>query len=242
MRFFSAKRLGLWMVSQGIRLPEGPANRYQEFSYLKRLLKRLSINCVIDVGANTGQFAAELRGAGYDGFIYSFEPVASAFSELEETFSGDPRWRGLQVALGRENTTMTINVIPSCTVMSSLLTPRGDWPNIEQETIPVRRLDDLFSDIVGPIPEPRVFLKLDTQGYDLQVFEGARGCRGQIDVLQSELSVVPLYDGMPTYLEALSTFQKAGFVLTNLSVVSRAPEGQLLELNGLMRRNSVGIP
>ena len=134
---------------------------------------------------------------------------------------------------------MTINVIPSITEMSSLLTPRGDWPSIEQETIAVRRLDDLFADVVGPISEPRVFLKLDIQGYDLQVFEGASRCRDQTGGLQSELSVLPLYDGMPTNLEALSTFQNAGFMLTNVSVVSRAPEGQLQELNCFMRRNSV---
>ena len=90
IRFSAAKRLGLWVISTGIRLPEGPANRYQELFYLKRLLKQLSINCVIHVGASKGQFAAELRAAGYDGFIYSFEPVARAFSELEEGLQQGP--------------------------------------------------------------------------------------------------------------------------------------------------------
>jgi FkbM family methyltransferase len=235
MRFRTTKRLGLWLISKGINLPEAAA-RYQEEFYLMRLLRRLSINCVIDVGANIGQFARELRAAGYDGVIYSFEPVTRTFAELQAGFGRDRRWRGFQFALGSKNTSMTINVIPSLTELSSLLTPREDW-NIEQETIAVRRLDEIFADLVGPISDPRVFLKMDTQGYDLQVFAGASGCIDRIAALQSELSVVPLYDGMPTYLEALSTFDHAGFKLTNVSPVTRAPTGELVEVNCTMTRD-----
>ena len=91
MRF--SKRLGLWFISKDISLPEAAA-RYQEVLYLTKLLRRMSINCVIDVGANKGQFASELRAAGYRGHICSFEPVPLTFSELGARFRGDPRWDG----------------------------------------------------------------------------------------------------------------------------------------------------
>ncbi len=233
-----AKRLGMWIISKDLTVPlAGAANRYEELAYLKSLLRAQRINCVIDVGANRGQFAAELRAIGYGDLIFSFEPVARSFVELERAFRDDPLWRGRQIALGRESGEAIINVTPRLTEISSLLTPVGDWGGVEQETIMINRLDDVFDEIVKPVLEPRVFLKLDTQGYDLAVFDGARECRNRVEVLQAELSIVPLYENMPTYLEALSTFQNAGFDPRSLAVVSRGSEGELVELNCVMTRN-----
>jgi FkbM family methyltransferase len=217
-------------------MPESPANRYQEFFQMKKLLDDLRINLILDVGANTGQYASDLRALGFRGTICSFEPVERSFVELEAKFRDDPRWRGWQVALGDETTEMTINVIPALTEMSSLLAPRGDWSDLEQEQVQVRRLDELFDEVTTGVPNPRVFLKMDTQGYDLSVFEGATGCVECVMGLESELSVTPLYEGMRDYIEALSTYKAAGFTLVHLSVVSRGTEGELMELNCFMRR------
>jgi FkbM family methyltransferase len=240
MRFSAKHRLALLGIARGWRLPDYSLNWYQELTHLRVLLRQLSINCVLDVGANTGQFAGELRAAGFDGLICSFEPVERAFLELQARFRGDPMWRGYRMALGSENSQMTMHVDPALTIMSSLLKPRRRWPGAIEETVEVRRLDDLFDEAVAPISEPRIFLKMDTQGYDLQVFEGAAGCVGRIQGLQSELSVTPVYEGMPTYLEALSTYQGAGFSLFNLSVVTREPTGDLVELNCFMKRATPG--
>ncbi len=238
MRFYTAKRLALSGVRHRLRMPENAVGRYQELYYLAALLDLLEINCVIDVGANQGQFASELRTIGYQGFIVSFEPVERVFSALEAAFRGDPRWRGYRIALGSESGTGTINVIPNLTVMSSLLTPRGRWTKIEQEIVEIRRLDDLLDEILSPVPDPRVFLKMDTQGYDLQVFRGAGACTSRIHGLQSELAVKALYDGMPTYTQSLAEYQAAGFELFNLTVVSRGAQGELQELNCFMRQSA----
>lgn len=84
----------------------------------------------------------------------------------------------------------------------------------------------------------RTFLKLDTQGYDLRVFEGAAGCINWVRGLETELSVRPRYEGMPGYLEALSAYGESGFELSHLSVVARGPEDELCELNCFMRRGN----
>jgi FkbM family methyltransferase len=237
MRISPLKRVGLSVIGRGFRFPEGPGNRYQELFHLRQLLDELEINCVIDVGASTGMFATELRAIGYEGAIRSFEPVRSAFAELEDAFGSDSQWRGYRLALGDEDKTAEINVATSITEMSSFLTLEGDWGEVESEQVEVRRLEGLFEEIIELVAEPRVFLKLDTQGFDLEVFEGAGSCLGRIEGLQSELSVVPFYKGMPTYLESLATFEQAGFVLSNLSIVSRSPEGPLQELNAFMKRS-----
>jgi FkbM family methyltransferase len=91
---------------------------------------------------------------------------------LRASFQNDPKWQGLQIALGEKSRTAAINVIPRCTVLSSLLQPIVP-SETETEQVEVKRLDELFSTLVLPISTPRVFLKLDTQGYDLKVLEGA---------------------------------------------------------------------
>lgn len=208
--------------------------RLLELAHLKRLLEQLRVDCVLDVGANQGQFATELRRLGYRGRIVSFEPVAHEFAVMRERFARDQQWQGFQYALGRENKVMQMNVFRDLTVMSSLLAPLGKQRNVEAQAVEVRRLDALLPGILPDLQEARVFLKMDTQGFDLEVFEGARGVLAHVVGLQSELSVRPLYRDMPRYLDALSLYEAAGFELSNLATVSRTPAADLQELNCFM--------
>lgn len=230
------KRVALSAIAHGLKIPGPSIDRYQELTYLKQLINSLQINLVFDVGANKGQFATELRQIGYRGFICSFEPLYREFTQLCHSFRNDPDWQGYQIALGDENGKKNINVIPHLTVMSSLLQSKVSWQRMETEEIEIRRLDGFFTKLLPNISNPRVFLKMDTQGYDLNVFEGAHGCLDFVQGLQSELSVVPLYYGMPHYIQALETYEQAGFKVFNLSVVSRTGDGGLQELNCMMKR------
>ena len=77
------KFTALKAVSLGMKIPEALIERFNELTHLKSLLKILDINCVLDVGANRGQFAHELRAIGYGGDIISFEPVNREFEVLD---------------------------------------------------------------------------------------------------------------------------------------------------------------
>jgi len=94
---------------------------------------------------------------------------------MRRAFAVDPDWRGYQLALGSRSARMELTVFSDLTVMSSLLRPISHQKNIETESVDVKRLDDLYADVVAGIDSPRVFLKMDTQGYDLDVFRGASG-------------------------------------------------------------------
>ncbi|HEY5477370.1 MAG TPA: FkbM family methyltransferase [Tepidiformaceae bacterium] len=227
--------LGFGAVSMGLRLPETRIDRFVELAHLKDLLEALCVNCVLDVGANCGQFARDLRGIGYVGRIISFEPVQREFAALTTTFAGDPLWSGHQVALGAEEKMTEIGVC-DMTVMSSMLDSLDPDSQVKMQEVRLRRLDEMLPTLISSIDSPRVFLKMDTQGFDLEVFKGAQGCMSDIVGLQSELSVIPLYDKMPHYLEALATYEDSGFELYNLSVVNRVPTGDILELNCFMKR------
>jgi FkbM family methyltransferase len=233
------KDAAMWSISRGLRLPQPQLDRMAELFFLRNLLQQLQVDCVLDVGANRGQFASELRSIGYDGHIVSFEPLASEFAVMRQHFEQDAKWRGYQTALGSAESTVDIHV-GGLTVMSSLLESVQPDRNASLETVTVKRLDSLLPGILAELGCARVFLKMDTQGYDLEVFTGSAQCMAPILGLQSELSVVPLYKGMPHYLEALQTYEAAGFELFNLSVVNRVADGGLLEMNCFMRRAEFG--
>jgi FkbM family methyltransferase len=206
------------------------------------LLRRLGVNCVVDVGANRGQYAQQLRRAGYRGRIVSFEPVPATFAELEAAAAGDPRWTVRHCALGAADGVTTINVVHG--TMSSLLAPTAfgarRYPRLrapEPVEVPLRRLDGLLDELLAGLEHPRPFLKLDTQGYDLEVFAGLGERAREFAGLQSEVSVMPIYEGMPAMAEALAAFEAAGFALTALHPVSReAATARVVEFDCVMVR------
>jgi FkbM family methyltransferase len=209
------------------------------------LLDDLQIDCVLDVGANTGQYGRMLRRLGYRGQIVSFEPVAATFGELTEAVAGDGRWSTVQVALGAEDGTADINVSRGSD-MASLLDalPAEDAPLSEVrevvrvETITTRRLDSIWSELPGSTGWSRVFLKLDTQGYDLEVLTGGVDTITSVVAVQSEVSVIPVYRGMPTWLESMERFAELGFEPTGMFPVTFAGRLRTIEFDCVMVRRS----
>jgi FkbM family methyltransferase len=213
-------------------------------SHLQMLFNLLKIDAVFDVGANKGQYGSMLRNMGYKGAIYSFEPVPNSFQDLAAVSAADANWQVFNYALGAEAAVRDINIMDA-SEFSSLLQPTAyakdlyvqKIPVKTTETITVKRLDDIFAALIGAHNTSRLFLKMDTQGYDLKVLAGATQTLNRVVALQSEISVTPLYEGMPDYIESLNTFRKAGFELTGLYPVSRDPDSlQLIELDCVMRR------
>jgi len=93
--------------------------------------------------------------------------------------------------------------------------------------IALRRLDEILPALLSGIDQPRVFLKMDTQGHDLAVMRGATGVRPLIVGLQSEMPAVRLYDGMPSIAEMLETYQRLGFVPIGFYPVNTFPDKQI---------------
>jgi len=79
-----AKKAALAAIAHGLSLPDVILDRLRELTRLRSLLESLRVNCVIDAGANQGQTVDLLRGIGFRGFIFSFEPLGSAFSTLSD--------------------------------------------------------------------------------------------------------------------------------------------------------------
>lgn len=195
---------------------------------LKTLLEKYQIDIVLDVGANRGQFASELRRIGYKGKIISFEPISSAFEVLQETARNDLHWDIHKLALGSQNTEQKIYVA-DMSVFTSFL-KSNDWCEQQfgkssvgstEETVTVRRLDEVLHETVENLDKARIYLKMDTQGYDLEVFKGLGGKYNKIFALQSEMSVIAIYQGMPHLTDSISFFEEAGFELAGMYPVTQ---------------------
>lgn len=206
------------------------------------MLNELRVNCVLDVGANVGQYARKLRRHGYRGRIVSFEPVPALAARLSEAASDDPRWQVRECALADVDGTAEINVRPGS--MSSLL-PSSEFgehwsPRLrerEAQTIRTARLDGIFDDLVSDLSEPRVYLKLDTQGYDLQAFTGAGDALSHVVGMQSEVACVPIYRDMPRLPEQIAAYEARGFEITGMFPVTRDPATRrIIEFDVVMVR------
>lgn len=203
-----------------------------------------AITCVFDVGANEGGYARSLRKFGYRGRIVSFEPVADAFARARRAAARDRAWEVVQLALGAETTTATINVAGNGGHSSSLLTMLREHERVQPSAAYVRTevVEQRAFDEVAPTllsPDDRVLLKLDVQGYERQVLEGAEAtlARGAVHGLQLEMSFVPLYDGGWLYDETLAWARGRGFELTRIIPgFTDHASGRMLQADGLFFR------
>jgi hypothetical protein len=102
------------------------------------------------------------------------------------------------------------------------------------EVIRVKRLDAIYDEIV---PDARrVFLKSDTQGYDMAVIRGATGCLDRLLAIQVELPVREVYRGAPDYLNALAELSEAGYELTGLFPVQRDATLRVVNMDAVLLR------
>jgi FkbM family methyltransferase len=206
------------------------------------ILRLYRVNCVLDVGANRGQYARALRRAGFAGHIVSFEPVPETFARLEEASRADPRWTALPYALGREDGATEMHVVPG--TLSSVLAPTrfgaGRYAQLrdpDRVQVPVRRLDGLLDEFLADVADPRPYLKLDTQGFDLEAFAGLGERARDFVGMQSEVALLRIYEGMPRMAQALEAYEAAGFEVTALYPVSRQSRtARVLEFDCVMVR------
>jgi FkbM family methyltransferase len=198
---------------------------YAAHEHIGWMLRELNVNCVLDVGANEGQYGQRLREAGYAGRIVSFEPLEVHVAPLRERAAADHDWKVFACALGDSDGEADINVAPG--KVSSLLPSSEfgrDWSDnlrdTHPETISIRRLDGLLDEATEGIQDPRIYLKLDTQGYDLPAFAGAGQRIQEVVGMQSEVSCVPIYEGMPRMHEQIPVYESQGFEITGMFPVS----------------------
>jgi FkbM family methyltransferase len=205
-------------------------------------LAHFDIDLVLDVGANAGQFATGLRAFGYKGRIVSFEPLSAVHVRLTARASGDAAWQvHPRAAIGAEDGTIEINIAGNSFSSSVLpmLDAHADAAKgsayVGSEQAPIARLDTVAPAYLAGSRNP--FLKIDTQGFEAHVLDGAAGILPRIRGVLCEVSLVPLYEGQPLWLEMLARFEAAGFTLWGLQPGFTDPRnGRTLQTDAILFR------
>lgn len=175
---------------------------FRIFGYQRRIapdafdiIKAHNIDVVLDVGANDGDFGRDLRDSGYNGLIVSFEPNPIVFKRLKKAIAGDHLWSANLLALGEKDCEATLFVAQNDT-MSSLksLTTFGQKTGakvVNSAMVNVSTLETYLCH--NPQLVKNIYLKIDTQGYEMEVLKGALPIISSIKAIQAEISLVHTY-------------------------------------------------
>jgi FkbM family methyltransferase len=221
-------------------------NKYPDLDVRRRIkiVHHYDIDTLLDVGANAGQFAMEMRKAGYKNKIISFEPIKKVFDQLLENSKNDPLWSAENYALGDQDKTETINISGhslSSSILDMLPKHIEFAPNsayTSKEEIKVKRLDTVFDNFYSK--NKKIMLKIDTQGYEKRVIDGAVDSLKHIKLLQLEMSITRLYEDEMLINEMMNYILDRKFRLISLENGISDPEtGELLQVDCIFARNSI---
>lgn len=169
------------------------------------LLNLLNFETIIDVGGHEGGFAESMFKTGFLGKMVSIEPVAESYNKLNAKSRYNINWDTYKLAIGNNNEKTTINISENF-VSSSLLDVNIDHVNAEQssqyiksEEVQVKRLDTFLEEV--SINCSTTMLKIDTQGYEMQVLEGLGEKIKSLKAIKLELSNKHLYKNSKLYFE-----------------------------------------
>lgn len=213
-------------------------NPFVDISKLATVVPRLGF----DVGANEGQTACELRRIFPGAKIYCFEPFEAAFRTLQQKLSGDPNICLEQVAMGDRKGEATL--YENAESVTNSLLPNAPEAHASQpadyaiptgqSTVAITTLDDFCAERQIPHLD---FLKIDSQGYDLHILQGARKhlAERRISFIVVEMLFAPLYSGQAYFHEIYGFLTGFGYQLVGLYAIQRSPAGDILWCDALFR-------
>ncbi|MGK7394605.1 MAG: FkbM family methyltransferase [Candidatus Cyclobacteriaceae bacterium M3_2C_046] len=217
---------------------------YGDLKRRMQLIHHHQIEAILDVGANTGQFGQLMRMAGFKKQLYSFEPLSEAFRKLENKAKKDRLWQAYNLAVGSEDQKSIINISKNSfsssllNIMPEHIDATANSRFVDQEEVEVKKLDTMLPQIL-PSSYDNLYLKIDTQGYSMEVLKGAEKSFPRIKGIQIELAVAQLYENEPIYLEIIEFLKLRNYQLYSLeSGFSHKKTGKMLQMEGVFYRES----
>jgi FkbM family methyltransferase len=162
-----------------------------------------AVKVIYDVGANIGTWTLLAKSFFKDAAIHAFEPLNDHIEKFK-TLTGKLTHTTIHpFCLGNEDATTAINV-SSFSDSSSLLeaTPleyeQFGISKAREETVLVKRAAGLIEQNILPMPD---IIKLDVQGFELEVLKGMDNYLSQVSYLIVEVSFKEYYHGQPLFLD-----------------------------------------
>jgi len=189
---------------------------------------RRDYRTILDVGANKGQFALYARHRFPNAEVHCFEPLADPRAALEALFRDDLHVQIHAIAVGAASGEAQIHVSrrdDSSSLLGISQLQSSRFPGTEEERIEevaVIALDEVFA--AADLPRP-VLLKLDVQGYELEVLRGAEHLLDSIDTILVECSFDEFYEGQPLFDEIYRYLYDRGHRIVGGRISTACPAG-----------------
>jgi FkbM family methyltransferase len=201
-----------------------------------RNIESHGLSTVLDVGANVGQFGIDLRINGYKGQIISFEPVTENFERLKLISRKFGNWETIQTGIGSQERNGTISVSGNSGLSSSFLriseTHLQEFPESYTKRTELAKIQTLDKQIsLLKIDPTKTFLKIDTQGFEREVLEGASQALPFIPLCLLESSLEPLYEGESSILQLLNQLSFFGHEVVDIFRGTVSSNGKLLQVD-----------
>lgn len=222
-----------------------PVDVYQEqLSSIKyNWLKAMNFSSIVDVGASDGGFARKARAMFSDTPIFSFEPIKESFDHLNDYFKNDKNFTSYNIACSNQK--ILADFYLSSNKGSSSLLEMGhihkkaypDSSGLFKTKVFAEKIDNILTE---KETGNNVYLKMDVQGGEMFVLEGASVLLNSVSLILSEISFVTLYDFQPLVNELISYLKERGFIIAGVENVSQSlVDGSFLQADMFFIRETV---
>ncbi len=215
-----------------------PSSKSRLNSTRKTLLTRYHIKNVLDVGANQGQYAQEIRSLGFEGQIYSFEPT-SYYEHLAKASEGDANWQTYRFGFGTASEKLEMYIASNNGQSSSLLKPKnimaqGFGISFEKsEEVEIKTLKEYLD--LNTISN--IYLKIDTQGNEMNVLLGLSDQINHVSVIEFESALISLYEGETGHYEIAQYLIDHGFKVKQLVITHWNQNKETISLDSIFVRD-----
>jgi FkbM family methyltransferase len=198
---------------------------------------------VLDVGAHEGWFFHCWKDWCPAAVIHAFEPAPEAFANVTRHYGGQPDITINNVGVASVPGSLELNVMSESAVSNSFLRPvEATWDEVQYRTgtittrtVPVTTLDAYCRE---KNIDAVYLIKIDVQGFELEVLKGAEQTLAITDYVFVESAIRPLYEGAPRFTDVYTYLDRHGFHLIGMRAWHRGNQ-TLVESDMLFRRNDL---
>lgn len=198
-------------------------------------LENLEIDTILDVGADIGQFALKINRGLPNKQIHSFEPVLESSLNLKKNLSKYPNINFYNTALGEVKKDVNF-YINNFTASSSVLAMESLHKDIFPYTTNSKKTkvkQDLLDNFLNDSWQ-NILLKIDVQGYELNVLKGSIKTLHKTKVVIIETGIKNLYDGQSFFEEVYYFMKKSGFYYAgNYDQLKNPKNGEVLQVDAI---------
>lgn len=208
---------------------------FEIISNLKK--KSHTFSTIIDVGANSGQFTKVSSYFFPSSKIFVFEPIPTLYEKISKNFKKNKNILVNNLALGNETGIIKFNQNEYGHVSSILeiSDSNSHYPNenLTQIDVEISTLDTYFNTDILVSP---ALLKLDVQGFELEVLKGGLKILNKIDYIIIEANLEQLYTNQPSFTEVNKFLNDNGFELNGMLDFNIGSNNSYIEIDLLYKK------